>query len=210
MKKYIATLGVALIATLGAASAAQATVIVIDFGAASTGTVTYTGASLQASTALILSSAAVKVTTVGTDDTTGIAIGDPITLLPTTITYGAGDGPEAIDFTKSWTVGTTTYNEVLDDVTVFRAPNNTITLEFTGEVTGGAFIDVPATLILSATQARGPSTPGSLHAVSVSFTNAASSTVPEPSTWVMMTIGFAGLGYAAFRQRKAKLSIVAA
>jgi hypothetical protein len=25
--------------------------------------------------------------------------------------------------------------------------------------------------------------------------------VPEPSTWVMMMVGFAGLGYAAYRQR---------
>jgi hypothetical protein len=25
-------------------------------------------------------------------------------------------------------------------------------------------------------------------------------TVPEPSTWAMMVIGFAGLGYAAFRR----------
>jgi hypothetical protein len=25
--------------------------------------------------------------------------------------------------------------------------------------------------------------------------------VPEPSTWVMMLIGFAGLGYAGWRQR---------
>jgi PEP-CTERM motif len=36
------------------------------------------------------------------------------------------------------------------------------------------------------------------------------STVPEPSTWAMMAIGFAGLGYAAFRQRKTKVSILAA
>jgi hypothetical protein len=28
-------------------------------------------------------------------------------------------------------------------------------------------------------------------------------TVPEPSTWVMMLIGFAGLGYAGYRSRKA-------
>jgi hypothetical protein len=26
--------------------------------------------------------------------------------------------------------------------------------------------------------------------------------VPEPSTWAMMLIGFAGLGYAAFHRRK--------
>ena len=29
-----------------------------------------------------------------------------------------------------------------------------------------------------------------------------SSAVPEPSTWAMMLIGFAGLGYAAYRKTK--------
>jgi hypothetical protein len=33
--------------------------------------------------------------------------------------------------------------------------------------------------------------------------------VPEPSTWAMMALGFAGLGYAAFRQRKTKISVLA-
>jgi Flp pilus assembly protein TadD len=36
------------------------------------------------------------------------------------------------------------------------------------------------------------------------------STVPEPATWAMMALGFAGLGYAAFRQRKTKISMLAA
>jgi len=34
--------------------------------------------------------------------------------------------------------------------------------------------------------------------------------VPEPSTWAMMVLGFMGLGYAAFRQRKTKISMLAA
>jgi PEP-CTERM motif len=29
------------------------------------------------------------------------------------------------------------------------------------------------------------------------------SAVPEPSTWAMMAIGFAGLGFLGFRSRKA-------
>jgi PEP-CTERM motif len=28
------------------------------------------------------------------------------------------------------------------------------------------------------------------------------STVPEPSTWAMMLLGFAGLGYAGYRRRR--------
>jgi PEP-CTERM motif len=198
MKKFVAALGVALIATLGAASAAQAAVNVIDFGAASSGPVTYTGLSLNGSTALNLSGATVAITTVGSDDTTGIALGTPITFSPLDIVYGPGDGPEAISLSKTWTVGGTTYSEMLNEVTITRFPANSITLSFTGEVTGGAFVDTPATLILNANQARGP---GVGHAVSVAFTNAAETgAVPEPSTWVMMLLGFAGLGFAVARR----------
>lgn len=66
-----------------------------------------------------------------------------------------------------------------------------------GEVGGGAFVDMPATLILNADQARGP---GVGHAVSMAFTNAAARAVPEASTWVMMLVGFAGLGFAVTRR----------
>lgn len=36
---------------------------------------------------------------------------------------------------------------------------------------------------------------------------ASSSAVPEPATWAMMAIGFAGLGFAAFRSRKSPRTI---
>jgi hypothetical protein len=44
-------------------------------------------------------------------------------------------------------------------------------------------------------------TPGSILITAVSATP--STTVPEPSTWAMMLLGFAGLGYAGFRRRVA-------
>ena len=34
------------------------------------------------------------------------------------------------------------------------------------------------------------------------------SSVPEPSTWAMMMLGFAGLGFAAFRTRKTAVAAV--
>ena len=34
-----------------------------------------------------------------------------------------------------------------------------------------------------------------------------SSTVPEPSTWAMMLLGFVGLGYAGFRKARARSAI---
>ena len=36
-----------------------------------------------------------------------------------------------------------------------------------------------------------------------------SAAVPEPSTWAMLMVGFAGLGYAAFRRSKSPISAVA-
>jgi PEP-CTERM motif len=32
-------------------------------------------------------------------------------------------------------------------------------------------------------------------------------TIPEPSTWAMMLLGFAGLGYAGFRKARSAISI---
>jgi PEP-CTERM motif len=37
---------------------------------------------------------------------------------------------------------------------------------------------------------------------SFEFDNVAVGGVPEPSTWVMLTLGFAGLGYAGYRRAK--------
>jgi hypothetical protein len=37
--------------------------------------------------------------------------------------------------------------------------------------------------------------------------NASASAIPELSTWAMLALGFAGLGYAGFRGRKTKISI---
>ena len=62
----------------------------------------------------------------------------------------------------------------------------------------------PVELAFSATQ-----TPGNIP--SVAFSNASTaSTIPEPSTWVMMTLGFGALGCAAFRRGKANVAVLPA
>ena len=40
----------------------------------------------------------------------------------------------------------------------------------------------------------------------MTFTNTSGLSVPETSTWAMMALGFAALGYAASRRRKANLA----
>jgi PEP-CTERM motif len=48
---------------------------------------------------------------------------------------------------------------------------------------------------------------GSLNGVEISGTFTAAGAIPEPSTWALMVVGFAGLGYAGFkRSRKAQLA----
>jgi hypothetical protein len=37
-----------------------------------------------------------------------------------------------------------------------------------------------------------------------------SGAVPEPSTWAMLLLGFAGLGYAGYRQAKTSVTVLAA
>jgi PEP-CTERM motif len=50
---------------------------------------------------------------------------------------------------------------------------------------------------------------GTIASFSASFSgNASASAVPEPSTWAMLALGFAGLGFAGLRRRKASVSIV--
>lgn len=198
MKKLVSALAVALIATIGAGSAAQAAVKVIDFAVKATGPVSYTGTNLGDSTALNLGAATLSVSSVGADDNaSGLAIGDPIGLTPLVLSYGTGAGPNAVDIVKMWTGTTGSFVETLTSATIFRIPGapNFITVSLTGTVTGPGFTDTPAEMLISATQVAGPG--GS---VSLSLTNTATSTVPEPSTWVMMGLGFVGLGYAAVRR----------
>jgi opacity protein-like surface antigen len=209
MKKIVPALAVALIAILGASSAAQAAVKVIDFSAGSPGTasITYGGTRLNTSTSFNLDSASIKVTSVGTDDNaSGLAVGDPImfssaTSPPNEIIYGSMPAPVTLvnPFIKTWTDSFGTFTETLTTVeSINRGTLDAITLRLTGTIDGPGFDNTPALLILGATQARGP---GLGNAISVSLSNTAeTSAIPEPSTWVMMGLGFIGLGYAAVRR----------
>jgi PEP-CTERM motif len=42
------------------------------------------------------------------------------------------------------------------------------------------------------------------------FFEGAAETIPEPSTWAMMVLGFAGLGFAGYRTRRARVDASAA
>ena len=216
MKVVVPVLAAAFIATVGAGSAAQAAVAEIDFGVdALDGTTPGLGfsggTSLNSSTAFNFDGSTLAVASIGASDQsglvafkTGVTVNDVVTLAPTNIMYGAGSGvldtPLATDVDKTWTgvFGATqdTFTETLTTVqSINRATTNAITVVLTGTVSDadGIFKSVPIDFIFTANQAGGAG-----HSISASFTN--TTTVPEPSTWVMMALGFVGLGYAAVRR----------
>jgi PEP-CTERM motif len=208
MKVVVPVLAAAFIATVGAGSAAQAGVI--DFAVSVVdGMESFSGPTLNASTAFNFDGSTLIVSSLGNGDQsglenfkTGITVNDVVTLSPTDVMYGAGTGsaPLATDVVKSWTGivdgAQDVFTETLTNVaSINRATANAITVVLTGTVSDadGTFKSVPIDFIFNANQAGGPG-----HSIGASFTN--TTTVPEPSTWVMMALGFVGLGYAAVRR----------
>jgi PEP-CTERM motif len=209
-RKVIAALGAAVIAALGATSAAQAAMI--DFGVASKdGAVGYTGTSLDGSTALDLDMATLLVLEKGPTDASGLNFFDTVTLSAATsppsseFIYGPGTGPGSLgaEVTLSWTgSGGDAFIEKLNTITsINRMDLDQIGLTLTGTVSDadGVFKPTPVLFILTANQAGGSGS------ITSSFTNTTSfaPAIPEPSTWAMMALGFVALGYAAIRRGKA-------
>ena len=106
MKKILPALAVAVIAGIGATSAAQAATHIINFSATSVGTgITYSGSTLEGSTAYNLDGATWTIQQVLTGDESGLAPGqtNAFTIAPPTLTYGMMDSLTGLDITKTWT-----------------------------------------------------------------------------------------------------------
>ena len=210
----VAALGAAMIATLGADSAVGAATI--DFGVVGIGgTIVSTGSGLEESTALDLDDTTLLVSGTGPGDESGLAAFDTVSVFApsppdTNIIYGFGTGtsPLAPEVVLSWTGSQGAFTETLTMVKeVARNPNspNSIGVTLLGTVTGppgSGFIDTPVSLTLTANQEGGPG-----NTITVSFTNASgvAPSIPEPSTWVMMALGFGALGYAGYHRRNANI-----
>ncbi len=214
-RSVIAALGAAVIAMLGASSAAQAGTI--DFGVVGIGgTIGNTGSNLEESTAIDLDESTLFVSGVGPGDESGLVAFDTVSVFAptspdTNIIFGSGTGtsPLVPEVVVSWTGSNGDFTETLTTVhDVARNPNSpdSIGVTLLGTVTGppdSGFVDTPVSFTLSATQDGGPG-----NTITVSFTNATgvAPSIPEPSTWVMMALGFGALGYAGLRRRKAMLA----
>lgn len=219
MKLSVVTaLSGAVIAMLGASSAVEAATI--DFGVISIdGSITFLGGgSLDKSTTLDLDLAGLAVNETSPGDEFGLALFDAISLTAMTsppssqIIYTSGLGSLGADVILTWPMvvgpGTDVFTETLTTVTsINRAVSDQIGLKLTGTVSdsGGSFLNVPITLNLTASESGG--------LIDVEFTNATTTitpSIPEPSTWVMMALGFGALGYAGFRRRTANVAMLSA
>jgi hypothetical protein len=208
----IAALGAAMIATLGTSSATHAAAINFDFTALN-GSIVHDGTSLSDSTYLDLDDATELVLSAGgADDDSGLNSSDTITLtgattppLSNAIIYGSAPGPLGANVILTWPMaappGSDMFTETLTTVTSIKTSTDTgfINVVLTGTVsdTDGLFKNTPVTLNLTATQ-DGANLP------SVAFSNTTMSgtpTIPEASTWAMMALGFAAIGYAGLRRR---------
>lgn len=217
----IAALSAAVIATL-AGSAANAAVKTIDFGVSALGGdpgVSFSGgASLDQSTAFDLDGALLIVSSVGANDSSGLVVFDPanppgspdtVDIAPRNLEYGNSAGPLGTNIVKSWEANGDTYTETLTTVlSINRATQNAITVVLQGTLTDmlGDFNGSPAFLILQANQASN----GGAISVALTDTSTLAPGTPEPSTWVMMALGFSALGYAATRKGKAKVATLSA
>jgi hypothetical protein len=212
-RSVVAALGAAGIATLAASSAAEAAMI--DFGVSSeNGSVGYTGTSLDVSTALDLDGATLLVLEKAPTDASGLAFFGTVTLSAATsppssqLIYGSGTGPGSLgaEVTIMWTATMApgagdVFTETLTTIqSINRTDLDQIGLTLTGTVSDAdkVFKDTPVLFVLTANQAGGSGS------ITSSFTNTTSFTpsIPEPSTWVMVALGFGALGYAASRRRK--------
>lgn len=213
-RSALAPLGAAVIAMLGASSAAEAAMINFTL-ATIDGTPTYSsGDTLDQSTALDFDDALLVVSEVGpNDNASGLIPGEfNVSIAPTNISYGGGTGPMTLpaSVTESWTGDNgDVFTETLTEVdSIDRLTLDQIIVHLSGTVSDSdlLFVNTPAFLVINATQFDGVGS-----GTSVTFTDSAGAvtvtpSIPESSTWVMMALGFGALGYAAFRRREANVA----
>jgi hypothetical protein len=216
MKKYVLCVTTLIaLATAVPAQAAQMDFSIGFFG----GTPSYTGASLDLSTAFNLGGGTYQVSGVGSGDTTGIIAGAILSILPASFSYGSGTGSLvglSTNVIKTFTVGVNTFTETLSSIVVTsRSSANQINLELLGVLNGPGFVNTPAGFLLSATQSGGPGATacsGHLCAVSWSATEQSNPPgfTPLPAALPLFASGLGALGLLGWRRKRKNAAAIAA
>ena len=186
---YVIVTAAALLGASAFTSAANATITLTDFSIAANSTVSVTpdDALLTASTVSAGSWIAVDVpVSLG-----GLAFGDPV-VVSSPITASLGS-----KIMLSWDAGAYTDTLTINAINT-NASTETLSIDALGVLSGPG---VPAvntsSLDLAYTQ-----TGGTGHPISGSGTYTDTTTIPEPATWAMFSIGFASLGFLGVRGRR--------
>jgi hypothetical protein len=126
---------------------------------------------------------------------TGLTVGKALTV---TFDYaGAQQFNLNLATTEGWAVS---LGGVTEDTALLMTPNHGFTGWQTASLTFTPTSSTEVLSFLSIGTAASALPPFAL----LDSVSATQGTVPEPSTWVMMVLGFAGLGYAGFRSNRRK------
>jgi hypothetical protein len=173
------------------AGSVQAATIQIDFGLIPIGgTPSFTGASLDTSTAFDFGGGSYMVNQIGPGDQSTLALSNTVSL--TNLSYGSGTaGTLTSDLIKTWTTASGTFTETLTSFIANRGTPNALTLVLAGTLLGPGGIDQPAFAILNANEVGGPG-----NAVDWSLTNTSSlvATTPLPAALPLFASVLTGLG----------------
>ena len=125
-------------------------------------------------------------------DNTGIQLFGTLPVLTNPAPVGVGQS-----LTLSWTTAKGKFTDALTEKTVVGIPNTSLTMIATGDIAGPAGFDPAASEVTFLfTQGSGPGYAMS-GTVTTDLTGAA---VPEPSTWALALVGFAGLAAVGWRR----------
>jgi hypothetical protein len=206
--RFLSSIGLAaLLASSCLSGAAHANTL--DFAVNPTATTTYTGSTLDTSTALILGSGTLLVGTVGLTDQSGLtAFSSTITISPLTLTYGSTTGvqstPLATDITKSWSDTLGNFTETLTTIDyIGRGAPNAIVVILEGLLTNPDLTTTQVFFELNANQVGGPG-----HSVNWSGTQSTTNPnpVPLPAAFPLFATGLGALGLLGWRRKRKPLA----
>lgn len=191
------TMAAAALAAVMFAGSVQAATINIDFGLIPVGgTPSFTGTSLDASTAFNFGGGSYIVNQIGAGDQSTLALSNTVSL--TNFSYGSGNsGTLTSAITKSWTTSFGTFTETLTSFIANRLTPNALTLELAGTLSGPGGINQAAFAILNANQVGGPG-----NAVDWSLTNSSSNATPLPAAMPLFATGLGVMGLLGWRRRR--------